>query len=133
MTSNEETKSWHLLEVKKISTLLLEITSKHDGDFYCLDCLYSFGTENELKHHEKVCKKKKFCGIVMPSGKDSILEFNQYMKSDKMLYIVYADIESLVTKIDGCANNPENSLKTKMREHIYSEYSMPRIWAFDPM
>ena len=43
----------------------------------------------------------------MPSKKDKILEFNQYMKSDKMLYILYADIEFLIRKIDGCTNNPE--------------------------
>ena len=29
------------------------------------------------------------------------------MKSDKMLYIIYTDIESLIRTIDGCANNPE--------------------------
>ena len=28
--------------------------------------------------------------------------------SDKMLYIVYADMESLIKNIDGCSNNPEN-------------------------
>ena len=33
----------------------------------------------------KVCKNKDFCGIVMPSEKDKILEFTQYMKSDKMI------------------------------------------------
>ena len=32
----------------------------------------------------------------MPSGKNNILEFNQYMKSDKMLCIIYADIKSLI-------------------------------------
>ena len=30
----------------------------------------------------------------MPSQKDKILEFNQYMKSDKVSYIIYAYIES---------------------------------------
>ena len=34
----------------------------------------------------------------MPLEKDKILEFNQYMKSDKMAYIIYADIESLIKK-----------------------------------
>ena len=34
----------------------------------------------------------------MPSEKDNILEFKQYMTSDKMLYIIYADIESLIKK-----------------------------------
>ena len=33
----------------------------------------------------------------MPSEKDNILKFNQYtMKLDKIPYIIYADIESLI-------------------------------------
>ena len=37
----------------------------------------------------------------MPSEKDNILEFNQYVKLDKMPYIIiYADIESSIQKID---------------------------------
>ena len=67
----------------------------------------------------------------MLSEKDNILEFNQYMKSDKMLYIIYADIASLIKKIDGCENNPENSLATKIGEHIPCGYSMSTIWVFD--
>ena len=35
----------------------------------------------------------------MLSEKDKILEFNQYGKSGKMPYIIYADIESLIKKI----------------------------------
>ena len=54
----------------------------------------------------------------MLSENDSILEFNQYMKSDKMPYIIYDDIESLIKKIDGCANNPENFSTIKVGEHI---------------
>ena len=66
----------------------------------------------------------------MPSENDNILEFNQYLKSDKMLYIINADIESLIKKIDRCANNPENSSTTKIGEHIPCRYSMSTIWAF---
>ena len=32
----------------------------------------------KLKSHEKVCKNKDFSETVLPSEKDSILEFNQY-------------------------------------------------------
>ena len=66
----------------------------------------------------------------MPSENDNILEFNYYLKSDKMLYIINADIESLIKKIDRCANNPENSSTTKIGEHIPCRYSMSTIWAF---
>ena len=43
-----------------------------------------------------MCKNKDFCGIVMPSEKDKILKFNQYIKSDEMPYIIYADLRSLI-------------------------------------
>ena len=44
-----------------------------------------------------------------------------------MPYIIYADIESLIRKIDGCANSPENSSTAKIREHIPCGYSMSTI------
>ena len=67
----------------------------------------------------------------MPLEKDKILEFNQHMESDKMSYIIYADIESLISKIAGRANNPENSSTTKIGKHIPCGHSMSTIWAFD--
>ena len=76
--------------------ILHGITSKYKDDFHCLNCLHSFRTENKLKSHEIVCKNKDVFGIVLPSEKDNTLEFNQYMRSDKMSYIIYADIESLI-------------------------------------
>ena len=40
------------------------------------------------------------------SFKDTkILEFNKYQKSDKAPFIIYADLEYLIEKIDGCKNN----------------------------
>ena len=39
-------KKWHYLAVKSLSALLRGITSKHDGDFYCLDCFHSYSIEN---------------------------------------------------------------------------------------
>ena len=41
----------------------------------------------------------------MSSEKANIVKFNQYMNSNKTSYIIYAGIESLIKKIDGCANN----------------------------
>ena len=118
MIPNEEKEGWLYLALKNISAVLRGITSKYHCNFYCLNCLHYFRTEHKLKSHEKVCKNKDFCGNVMPSEKDNVLEFNKYMKSDKMPYIIYADIESLIKKADGCANNPENYSATKIGEHI---------------
>ena len=110
---------------------MYKITSKNNGDFYCLNCLHSFRTENKLKSHENLCRDKYFCLIIMPCEEDNISKFNQYMNSCKMPYIIYADTESLIKEIDGCAYNPKNSSTTKICEHIPCEYSKLAIWEFN--
>ena len=42
------------------SVLLIEITSKHRDDFYCLNWIHSFRTKNKLESQKKVCEKKIF-------------------------------------------------------------------------
>ena len=51
---NEEKEGWHYLAVKVLSALLTEITSKHQSDFYCFNCLHSFATKKLLKSHKKL-------------------------------------------------------------------------------
>ena len=112
---------------KTISILLRGITSKHYGDFYCLNCLHSFATENKLETHKTVCENKDFCNILVPYEETKILEFNQYQKSAKETFIIYADLECLIGKIDGCKNNPENLFKTKVVKYIPLGFSMSTI------
>ena len=77
MITNRE--GWHYCAVKKLSTLLRRINSKHVGDFHCLIRLLLFRTKtiNLTKNHVKI---KYFCGVTMPSEETKILEFNQYRK-----------------------------------------------------
>ena len=44
----------------------------------------------------------------MLSGDNKILKFNQSKKSDKAIFIIYADLECLIEKIDYCKNTVEN-------------------------
>ena len=56
----------------------------------------------------------------MPSEDTKMLEFNQYQKFDNAPFIIYADLEWLIEKIEGCKNNPEKSSTTKVGKHISS-------------
>ena len=67
----------------------------------------------------------------MPSKDTKILELNQYQKSDKIASIIYADLKSLIKKVDGCRNNPEKLSSTKIGEHIPCGYSKAMTWTFD--
>ena len=45
--------------------------------------------------------------------------------------VIYADLESLIKKVEGSENNPEKSITTKVCEHIPCRHSMSTIWTFD--
>ena len=92
-----------------------------------MNCLHSFRIKKKLEWHKKVCENKDFCNVIMPSENIKILEFNQYQKFDKAPFAIYADLEFLIEKIDGCKNNPEISSTTKVSEHIQSSFSMSTV------
>ena len=57
----------------------------------------------------------------MPSEDTVILELNHYQKSDKPPFIIYADLECIIERIDRCE---------KGGEHILSGVSMSTISSF---
>ena len=81
--------------------------------FYCLNCFHSVRTKNKLELHKRVCGNKDFCNVVMPSEDTKMLQFNQYKKSDKAPFIIYADLECIIEKIDGCKYNLKVHLQPK--------------------
>ena len=58
--------------------------------------------KTNLNYIKKVCGNKDFCNIVMPSENIKILEIIHYKKYDKAIFIIYADLNCLREKIDGC-------------------------------
>ena len=100
---------WNYLAVKSLSALFRGITSKHEGDFDCLNCFLSDATENKLKKHKKVCENHDYCYVEMREKDNKILKYNQGGKSMKVPFIISADLESLLEKMNTCHNNPENT------------------------
>ena len=82
----KEKGGWPYLAVNELPALLKGITSKNDGDSYCLNCLLFYRTKNKFTSHEKVCKNNDFCGIVLTSQTDN--QFYKCMKSNKVSCII---------------------------------------------
>ena len=49
-------RKWHYLAVKKLSALFCRIISKHDGNFYCLNCLHLLEQKANLKNMKMYVK-----------------------------------------------------------------------------
>ena len=60
----DDGKRWHYLAVRTLFGLLRGILSSGNGDFYCLNCFYSYRT-HKLKKHEIVCNNHVYCRVDM--------------------------------------------------------------------
>ena len=67
----------------------------------------------------------------MPTENNKILKYNPGEKSLKVPFIIYADLECLLEKVDTCSNNPEKSYTEKKAKHKPSGYSLVTCCSFD--
>ena len=65
------------------------------------ELLSFFCNRTKLQSHKRVCENKGFCNIIMPSEDTKMLELSQYQKPDKAPFIIYADLDCILEKIDG--------------------------------
>ena len=67
----------------------------------------------------------------MPDKDNNILEYISEEKSLKVPFIIYADLEYLLKKINICSNNPKKSYTEKKAVHKFSGYSLVKCCSFD--
>ena len=67
----------------------------------------------------------------MPTKDNNTIKYNHGEKSIKLPFVVYADLECLLEKMNTCYNNPEESSKTKINKHTPSGYSIFTHCSFD--
>ena len=129
MITNGE--KWHYLEIISIPMLFRGITSKNNGDFYCLNCFSSFRTKYALKNHENVCRDHDCFFIEMPNEDSNILKCHLGEKSMKIPFIIYGDFESILEEISTRSNDPKKSTTTKISMHTPSDFSLFTYCSFD--
>ena len=81
--------------VRTLSRLLREITSNHNGDFYCLNCFHSFRTD-ELERHKRLSDKHDYYYVEMSTKYNKIFKNNHGGKSLKAPFIIIADLECIL-------------------------------------
>ena len=118
--------TWHYLALKKFSALFRGITSNNNWDFYCINCLRSYRTENYNAY-----KNYEYCYVEIPKKDNKTLKYNHGEKSLKVKFIIYADLELLLEKLSTCHNNPEKSSTTKISKHKPSGYLLFTNCSFD--
>jgi len=99
----------HYCYVKRVSALLFDQTKHREAKHYCMMCLTGFSREDLLVSHKKYCNGVNGTPtrIEMPEEGKNTLSFKNHQKKMKVPYVIYADFEALVRKIQGCERGPE--------------------------
>ena len=107
----ESGKIQHYCYVKRESALLFDQSKNRNAKHYCMMCLTGFSRADLLVDHKKYCNgvNGRPTRIEMPKEGENILAFQNYQKQMKAPYVIYADFEALVKKIQGCERAPEKN------------------------
>ncbi|KAL9987983.1 hypothetical protein ACROYT_G002373 [Oculina patagonica] len=94
----------HYCFVKKVSALLYDQNKHQHKKHFCMMCLTGFSTADLLENHEKYCNgvNGRPTRIEMPKNGENTLSFQNYHKQMKVPYVIYADFEALVRKMQRC-------------------------------
>ena len=99
--------------IRRLSRLFRGITANHHGDFYCLNCLHSFRTDNALKIHEGLCGNNDYCHVKIPTKNTNKLKYNHGEKSLKLPFTIYADLECFLIN-----NNLAKTIQINLKEKL---------------
>ena len=107
----------HYCLVNNISALLASQLNSHDHKrHFCLRCLNSFKCKKSLDDHKEYCYNNECVKTIMPE-EGTILRFKNFLHSEKVPFIVYADTEALIKEMHNCDPNPQKSYTKKYQKH----------------
>ncbi|KAL6421452.1 hypothetical protein ACFW04_013907 [Cataglyphis niger] len=85
----------HFAWIKNLSQLVSSQLSKKEHRKYICDRynLHYFESDNKLQSHTVVCREMNECAIRLPNENDKWLSFDNYNRKERLLFIVYADLD----------------------------------------
>ena len=107
----------HYCLINNISALLASQLNNHDHKrYFCLRCLSSYNCKKSLDAHKEYCYNNECVKTIMPE-KGTMLKFKNFLHSEKVPFVVYADTEALIKEMYNCDPNPQNSYTKKYQKH----------------
>ena len=100
LTKQEENS--HYSYIKRLPALLYDQTKHNESKHFCERCLHGYSRRELLERHKPECKGllKNPTRTEMPV--DNKMAFKNYHKQMKAPYVVYADFECILRKINTC-------------------------------
>jgi len=108
----------HYTYVRRLSALLHDQSKHGDVKLFCERCLHGYTKAELLERHKPECmgQLKRPTRTELPKEGKNKVKFKNHHKQMEALFMEYADFESLIRKIHGCAKKGQATIKTEVHK-----------------
>ena len=98
----------HYVLIKDFNTFMYNQSKHKERKHFCMYCLQCFSSERILANHVSNCLTINGTqAINMPKQGENILKFNNFHKQLPVPFVIYADFEAIMKKVQGCEQSEE--------------------------
>ncbi|GFW90241.1 uncharacterized protein TNCV_2121081 [Trichonephila clavipes] len=101
-----------------MSSLLNHLTSHEHKVFFCDYCLLRFNNEELLNQHQEDCRNHNVQKNKNADTRGKWLEFSNHKFKLPVPYVIYADLECILEKINSCEQDPKISSTESIAKHV---------------
>ena len=131
----------HYTAINNISKLLSKLNGKTRRAYhFCMNCLNGFRTESARDKHYEYCSSNGHVKVKMPTEKEKWLKFHDGQYQFKVLFMLYADFESILKPVDERYKEKMNTMKAerkgkapyteKINTHVLSGWCVYSTFAY---
>ena len=113
----------HYSWVRRLTALLYDQNRHNESKHFCERCLQGKVQEGERYKKEGKGLLKSPTRTEMLKEGENKMSFTNYHKQMKAPYVVYADFECVLEKLDGCEPAPDASFTVKTERHVPCGFS----------
>ena len=115
-----EDKKKHYVLIKDFNAFMYNQTKHKNKKHFCMYCLQCFSSERIIANHVNNCLTiNGNQAINMPKQGENILRFNNFHKQLPVPFVIYADFEAIMKKIQGCKQSEE--MENEKNKRSYTE------------
>ena len=122
----------HYVLIKDFNKFMYNQTKHKERKYFCMHCIQCFSSERVLNDHKLNCiQVNGVQAIKMPTKDNNTLKFENFYKQQKVPFVIYADFESILEKVQGCKPYDEKSYTEAYQKHTDCGYGYKVVCCYD--
>ena len=122
----------HYILIKDFNKFMYNQNKHKERKHFCMHCLQCFSSERVLNDHKENCiQLNGVQAIKMPTKDNNILKFENFHKQQQVPFVIYADFESILERVQGCKPNDEKSYTQAYQKHTDCGYGYKVVCCYD--